>query len=636
METERIINVSGLRLVFAICAVFITTAKLSALSTFVWQPLEIHFKAEGNYENPYMEVTMWVDLTGPGFAKRVFGFWDGGKVFKVRVLATSPGEWEWESGSNQPDDEGLNHRKGSFTAKKWSDQQITENPNRRGIIGATANGHALQYADGTPFFLTGDTWWAASTWRLPFKGIQPSEDYEPGPGISFEELISYRKKQKYNCISMIAAYPNWDTDELSYRHWDENGVCVRTAWEKWGVMASNNQNQECYAAKDMQDEQGYRSFVMLPDREGIPNYDLLNPEYFRSLDKKMRYLWDNGFIAFLEPVRRDCCPAWKAYFDYNTSYARFVNYIYARYGVYNLIFSGIHFDNYAVFNGRIGSLTAGEFNEALNYMHKKYGPPPFGQLVTTLVNQSTYRFFGHEEECSWLSMHSVGNHPRDHGMTEYIEELFRLQPPYPAGNLEPYYVGWRVKVDGELPPRNSERDTYFSRAQMYGSVLSGGLAGHVFGHGAYDCTTTGESPGERPYIWEALKFKAGEQMAHLQTFMLSEGEMYQDLRLARQDIQPNKAPGSKPRGLDGWAFMMRTNKKDLAMLYFENGCIQPKLHGFQPYGSYQLEWFDPGNGTWIGNVELSADQAGTIDLPAFPGGLKTAKTDWAAKLTINQ
>jgi hypothetical protein len=84
----------------------------------VWEKVEITLQAASSYENVYKEVEVWVDLEGPEsvFKKRCYGFWDGGKTFRVRVTATSPGKWRWQSGSNQPD-EGLNGRKGSFTAR---------------------------------------------------------------------------------------------------------------------------------------------------------------------------------------------------------------------------------------------------------------------------------------------------------------------------------------------------------------------------------------------------------------------------------------------------------------------------------------------------------------------------------------
>jgi len=332
----------------------------------------------------------------------------------------------------------------------------------------------------------------------------------------------------------------------------------------------------------------------------------------------------------LEPVRRDSCPAWAAYFDFNTTYARYVNYLFSRYGSYNLIFSGIHLDAIP----QNASLQAEDFNAALNYMHDTYGPPPFGQPVTTLITRSTFQNFGHGDDCRWLTMHSVGNNPRDNRMPAYLEELFRLEPAYPVVNLEPYYPGWVNKPAGERPPANSERDNYFARAQMYSCVLSGALAGHVFGHAGYDCTTTSEPKGERPYIWEALMYESGAQMQHLSKFMLSEGNRYQELLLATDAIHPGKQPDSREDCLDGWSFMMRTRELDLAFLYFENQSLRAELSGFLPRRSYRLEWYDPRTGDWVGRQQVESEADGRLIMPVFPGMLDVAQTDWAAKITI--
>lgn len=71
-----------------------------------WEMQELTFTAENSYENPYTEVIVWVDLSGPGFNKRIYGFWDGGQTFHLRLVATEPGKWTWKSGSN-PEDPGL-------------------------------------------------------------------------------------------------------------------------------------------------------------------------------------------------------------------------------------------------------------------------------------------------------------------------------------------------------------------------------------------------------------------------------------------------------------------------------------------------------------------------------------------------
>lgn len=71
----------------------------------VWEKLEITLEAENSYENAYTEV-----------------------------------------------DSGLVGTSGTFEAAAWSEEEKRVNSNRRGIVRATSNGHALQYADGTPFY----------------------------------------------------------------------------------------------------------------------------------------------------------------------------------------------------------------------------------------------------------------------------------------------------------------------------------------------------------------------------------------------------------------------------------------------------------------------------------------------------
>jgi len=592
-----------------------------------WEVVEITLRAENSCNNFYTDVTCWVELEGPGFKKQIYGFWDGENIFRVRLVATKPGKWTWKSYSNQPGDQGLNNKQGYFEAVAWKTEEIEENPNRRGFIRPSENGHALRYDDGTPFFLTGDTWLAGTTWRLPFRNAASPSGYEPGPGIGFEDAVLYRKRQGFNSVSMIACFPNWEADENANTYADENGIYLRNAWEKFGYFSVDGQ----LTSKDMRDENGNRPFEMSKEHKGVADFDRINPEYFRSLDKKMKFLSDQGFVPLLESVRRDNCPAWKAYFDFNESYARYIQYLISRYGAYNIIFSGIHLD----WIPKEYSLTADEFNEALTYHLKKYGPLPFGQPHTTLINNSTYWQFGHGEKCPWLTMHSVGNNPRDHRVSDMLDTLFRLKPAYPAINFEPYYTGWDHSINkphGERPPADSDRDNYFSRAMMYVSVLSGGLSGHVHGTSAYDITTTGEPAGFRPHIWDAMKYKSAGYMKHLKNFVLSEGARYQALEPAHADITPGKAPGSFEDGLDGWSYMMRTREKDFALLYFENGSLVPVLSGFIPETKYSLQWYDPSTGVWEKPVTVVTGREGSLRIDSFPDNQNPSVTDRALKI----
>jgi hypothetical protein len=168
---------------------------------------------------------------------------------------------------------------------------------------------------------------------------------------------------------------------------------------------------------------------------------------------------------------------------------------------------------------------------------------------------------------------------------------------------------------------------------MYGSVLSGALAGHVHGTAAYDVTSTGEPAGWRPHIWTALRYESGAQMRHLKTFVLSEGARYQELVPASQDLQPRSIAEAKGDGLEGWSFLMRTPARDFALAYFENRAHRARLAGFAPGTNYRWQWFDPRTGTWAGPRAVRADAQGVLQAPPFPRGGDQAAADVAAKIT---
>lgn len=593
----------------------------------VWETHEITLEAEGEYANPYVEVICWVQLRGPGFDRRVYGFWDGGRTFRVRVVATTPGEWFWRSGSNRPA-AGLNGKSGSFEAVAWTEEEKRANPNRHGFLRATANGHAFQHADGTPFFFVADTWWAAGSWRYPLEGHDPPDDYVPGPGIGLEEAVQYRKNQGYNGIAMIASFPSWLDDDAGHIVRDSNDIPHRQGWERGG---------DAEKIKAMHDDDGNNPFFhpgRSPSHPNVmPDFDRINPAYFQSLDGKLQYLSDEGFVPFLETVRRDHGTSWKHYYDWPESFSRYVQYIYARYGSLNVIFSGVHFD----WEFEDYSLDGPTWNDALAYHWAMHGSPPFGQPVTSLATPGTLSAYGHGKDAPWLTMHGAGNAYRDHRVYALLEDHFRLPDPFPTLNQEAWYPGWYVNtILGERPPFGSDLDDYYARAMAYGSVLSGGLAGHVYGTGAYDGSTLPEPPGRRPYIWEAMQYASGAQMGHLSRFVLSEGTRYQELELAGDDLDPRHSPDSHEEGLTGWAFLMRTPHRGFALAYFERGCERATVSGLRPEADYRARWFDPREGRWVdaGPGVLSADADGRLTLPPFPGGQPSAEDDWAFSLVL--
>ncbi len=531
-------------------------------------------------------------------------------VFRVRVLATEKGRWEWKSGSNQ-NDPGLNGKRGAFDAIVWGEKEKTENPCRRGMIQASANGHAFEYADGTPYFLLGDTWWAIPTFRYRWYDDDKERPIDASGG--FKDFVRFRKKQGYNCFAMIASFANWANDGKAAQLKTDDGTVLRSAWGQPGTNS----------AKDMHDEQGNRAFLF-PGKVGgfedvFPDLDRINPAYFQSMDRKIDYLNGQGFVPFIEVARRDIGQGWKKYHDWPDSYVRYIQYVWSRYQANICLFSPIHLD----WTGK--TIPASEWNDTANMVIDKYGHPPFGTLAGTNSNPSTLRNFGHIDKARWLTYHQIGNR-RTHDQYELLTEIFNTSPPVPGLHGEPYYDGMPDAESG------SDKAALYCRSGMYGSVLSGGFAGHIYGAGGWDGGMWGGNVEEEAehHIWDALKWPSADQMRHLGTFILSEGRCYQDLIPATELLSSNKSGDAK--GYTGWAYCACSESKDLAMLYFEKGCPSAKLSGLRNNTEYRAQWFNPSNGSWMAAHTLKADAKGVIVIGRFPGNEKKTATDWALKL----
>jgi len=598
-------------------AVLLFTSAARAAPIHVWEKHEITFAAAHPYRNAYTDVVVWVDLKGPGFSRRVFGYWDGGQKFCVRLVATRPGTWTWRSGSI-PVDAGLAGKSGSFSAVDWSESEKGENPLRHGFLRATANMHALQYDDGTPFFAIGDTWYALGTNRFPW--YDDSLERPIGPLAGFKDYVRLRKSQGYNWLNVIAAFPNWLTDG---RPWhlvmdDSARTTIRSAWVEFGTGSAKNMDNE-----------GGRPFVF-PGKvpgfgDAFPDVDRINPEYFRFLDRKIDYLNANGFIPMIEVSRRDAGLCWYKYYGWPDSYARFIEYVFARYQANNVVLSPVHLDIIDE------TVSPSDYTAAIRLVEKRYGFPPFGTLLSANANPSTLENWG---EHSWVTLHQIGN-MREHNNYWYLTEIFNLRDPKPALNGEPYYAGYR---DARGPGAanytrgakgGTELDDAFVRSGMYGSVLSGGLAGHVYGaEGIWGADIEPDAP---VHMWEAFLWPSGAQMQFLRTFVLSIGSRYQDLVPLADLVSPDKTPITL--GYEGWAYCARTGDKNMFLLYFERGCPRSQVRGARLNSLYRAKWFNPRNGTWVdaGNGTVAANKIGLIDLPDLPDS-----TDWGLRLVYEK
>ena len=166
-----------------------------------------HSNATGDYRNPYTEVEVWVDLEGPGFDKRI------PTASGMAARTSSCGSWP-RGPAHGPGPAAAprrqrprrqdRHLRGAAVERT----RASRNPNRRGMVGATPDGRGLRYADGTPFFLLGDTWWSVPSFSFPLP--KPTRRIRsPAPRSTITPTIA---GSRASTGWHVAMHPAWAND----------------------------------------------------------------------------------------------------------------------------------------------------------------------------------------------------------------------------------------------------------------------------------------------------------------------------------------------------------------------------------------------------------------------------------------
>ena len=114
-----------------------------------WSVEEIVLHSARTHANPFGEVTLQCRFRSAGREVVADGLYDGDATWRVRLMPETRGQWTFATESNDPD---LNGRGGSFEV---------------GVPAAGNHGpvrvhdkYHFAYADGTPYFLMGTTFYA--------------------------------------------------------------------------------------------------------------------------------------------------------------------------------------------------------------------------------------------------------------------------------------------------------------------------------------------------------------------------------------------------------------------------------------------------------------------------------------------
>ena len=169
-----------------------------------WRVIELTFAAQRDYDRPFdlMAVGFSAEFRGPdGQALAVPGFYDGGRTWRVRFTPTAPGQWTYRTTCADHTDAGLDGPAGALSVAP------AEGPNRLylhgGFLRVSTDRHYLTYADGTPCFWLGDTWWFCPSALVPFEGSS-----DPRHPSAFRTMIDTRAAQGYTVAQMCFLGPS--------------------------------------------------------------------------------------------------------------------------------------------------------------------------------------------------------------------------------------------------------------------------------------------------------------------------------------------------------------------------------------------------------------------------------------------
>jgi Protein of unknown function (DUF4038)/Domain of unknown function (DUF5060)/Putative collagen-binding domain of a collagenase len=123
----------------------------------LWSRFEQVFVSSFNYTNPLQELTLTTVFTSPqGETSTVQGFWDGGRIWRIRFCPDTPGQWTFSTACSDARNNGLSSQTGKFLCTA----PIGDSPfQRHGPIRIAPDRRHFEHADRTPFFWIADTVW---------------------------------------------------------------------------------------------------------------------------------------------------------------------------------------------------------------------------------------------------------------------------------------------------------------------------------------------------------------------------------------------------------------------------------------------------------------------------------------------
>ena len=140
----------------------VPTAAASAKTPVIakWGRFEQAFKSSVVYSNAVQEASLTVAFTSPlGDTSEADGFWDGGKIWRVRFSPDQPGRWKFKTTCSDTANLDLHDQTGEFICTAATGETRFH---KHGQVRVARDQRHLEHADGTPFFWLADTVWTGA------------------------------------------------------------------------------------------------------------------------------------------------------------------------------------------------------------------------------------------------------------------------------------------------------------------------------------------------------------------------------------------------------------------------------------------------------------------------------------------
>jgi hypothetical protein len=456
-----------------------------------WEEFTLNLESQSTYSNPYTDVDAYVIFRHEeyGEVKRP-AFWDGENSWKVRFASpVAAGYWNWESISSNSDDKGLNGIKGSLLAtKSTSDNKFK----KHGFLRMSEGKRNFVHADGTPFFMIGDTPWA-----LPWRATK-------------EDALVYsedRHLKGFNMALLMSFCPDADAE---------------------GPDARATEKGFARAFKDV--------------KTGHINEPIV--EYFQYMDDLMSILIDHEIVPVYQPIFHGY--GWKGQkvLGWNTvpeEYERYMKYLIARYGARPAVWL-VGGDG----DGRSkGIKEAGIVTEEWDHYQHPVGIHynPFDEPSKDHPDRFSHQNKTYQEE-SWLDFQWCQTGHGGAHLSHKVRKMLGNLPVKGIANGEPTYEGIRDPENGA---------GWWQGHEAWLNFINGGTMGVVYGAGGiWQWKISGDEEGWPAWAnsnvsWkEALSLQGSTYVGHL-------AKAFKDLDFTDMELRDDVAEGSsalvKPNSL---------------------------------------------------------------------------------------